>query len=575
MPKSKPTKTKPKDVFINDDFKTKIASLMPQKLDTSQCTLTTSFYHQVLHNSTRRQKSQDRLNTQFIHLANGRNFSDPVQAAGVLLEREYENTFLYDDTITSSIFIPPVFVSELYHKYASVLEYDILADIEETHTKLKTSRPNGFWLTEEFDRFFACFDGKNIMYGDLDNWLVAISCIHLIRSYGPLSIPGLDLPKYDSKISMLLFVQECADYLNICDPNHAFTKEFQSHKNKMKQWVNRTFKKKFELGEETDPVISWLFKLEPLGVSGDMVEHYLYDELKSVFGVGCRYGSDRFVVLYSMDIAIEDGKVDKHIMTEKEFDFLLVSVDHKLIVAIEAKRSIAASVFKQLKISQKIFEERFGDQLDDEWTFYPVVYIHQNSKLLDITSNHFIHPDTDMNQWMDNVLLDTHYSPVPSSSTPAATNIKQTRDFLKLMLFTLQLSQTKSTLDHADAPKGVIVESKWAQYITTAIEVVSTADNILFYSKNQLPIFKKSDPRNKKLILFGGYGTGKTFLMREKAEILASRDNEKVLFIFGTCYEQKSLLQLTLEERWRDAKYNNNITVLNKKDLLVRFIHIL
>ena len=55
-----------------------------------------------------------------------------------------------------------------------------------------------------------------------------------------------------------------------------------------------------------------------------------------------------------------------------------------------------------------------------------------------------------------------------------------------------------------------------AKYIEKAIEAVSTADNIIFYSIDQIPIFLNDDPRNKKVILFGGYGSEKTFPLRER-----------------------------------------------------------
>lgn len=42
------------------------------------------------------------------------------------------------------------------------------------------------------------------------------------------------------------------------------------------------------------------------------------------------------------------------------------------------------------------------------------------------------------------------------------------------------------------------------KYIEKAIEAVSTVDDIIFYSIDQIPIFLNDDPRNKRVILFEG-----------------------------------------------------------------------
>ena len=214
---------------------------------------------------------------------------------------------------------------------------------------------------------------------------------------------------------------------------------------------------------------------------------------------------------------------------------------------------------------QEIFEEGLGDQLDDEWTFYPALYVHKPHEQLKsmMISNHFIHQETDLEKWFQNVLDENAVKPREN-----LVSVEQLKNVLKIIVFTLQMS--KSSLEHVDkfikseAPVGTVVHSKWSNYTEKAIEAVSTADNIIFYSNDQLPIFLNNDPRNKKVILFGGYGSGKTFLLREKAEMLAVDHNEKVLFIFGIEYMKKTLLQLTLEQKWNDPKYNGNISLKHK-----------
>ena len=122
---------------------------------------------------------------------------------------------------------------------------------------------------------------------------------------------------------------------------------------------------------------------------------------------------------------------------------------------------------------------------------------------------------------------------------------------------------------HDKAPVGPITTSNWTTYITLAIEAVSTVNNIIFYSNNQIPIFLKDDSTYMKVWITGEYGSGKTLILREKAEILALK-GEKVLFIIGTRYDDKdALLQISLRERWKDKKYNGNIKVLNTNDFQV------
>ena len=141
-----------------EDFKKLIQSVKPCKLDTSKCTTITSFHHQILHNHERRQKSEERQKIQF-NLANGRLFSDPIEAAGILLEREYGKTFLFDVRFTDSVFIPPVFVSKLYKSDVSVLEYNVIDGIQKNIP--------GFWFTKELEPFLKKHIGGDITYGDL------------------------------------------------------------------------------------------------------------------------------------------------------------------------------------------------------------------------------------------------------------------------------------------------------------------------------------------------------------------------------------------------------------------------
>ena len=136
----------------------------------------------ILHNNQCRQKSEER---QMIQFNLGRLFSDPVEAAAILLEREYGRTFLFDDRFTDSVLIPPVFASKLYKSDVLVLEYNVIDGIEPARTTIKKNIPE-FWFTKELEAFLQKHIGIDITYGVYDTWMVKIKCIHLLREKIPL-----------------------------------------------------------------------------------------------------------------------------------------------------------------------------------------------------------------------------------------------------------------------------------------------------------------------------------------------------------------------------------------------------
>jgi len=114
-------------------------------------------------------------------------------------------------------------------------------------------------------------------------------------------------------------------------------------------------------------------------------------------------------------------------------------------------------------------------------------------------------------------------------------------------------------------PQGLIRSSNWTRYISQAIEHVSTSENIIFYSGRQLELFETSD-LNKLLVLFGAYGTGKSFMMQAKAEQLAlqlQNQTSSVREVHGVACEpiwyvlwqnKTLLLKLLLENKWKHLK---------------------
>ena len=100
------------------------------------------------------------------NLGNGMNFTDPIQAAEYLLEREYGDSFLFNDSKDEPIFIPPVFLSQEYSKKTkvSVLDYNVKEKILDTLEKVELPEN---WKTKEYK------DLLNMLNSGADNFKVA------------------------------------------------------------------------------------------------------------------------------------------------------------------------------------------------------------------------------------------------------------------------------------------------------------------------------------------------------------------------------------------------------------------
>ena len=69
-------------------------------------------------------------------------------------------------------------------------------------------------------------------------------------------------------------------------------------------------------------------------------------------------------------------------------------------------------------------------------------------------------------------------------------------------------------------------------YVSNAIDTLSTSSNIIFYTKKQLSVLSKN---YKKLVILAGFGTGKTFLLREKAIVLSKDSKYKGGVYYVVC----------------------------------------
>ena len=551
-------------------FKEFIQTLKPALLEQGKCTK--SFYRQIFQNiEGASDKAEVRQKKQF-NLGSSCKLSPPLEAANYLLGRDYKETFLFHASAKSSkehLFIPDEFVSKLYHKDVSYLSYDTEKHIRETEKNRSQNQPDD-WFTKELTAFLIK-NQDQISQTVYINWITKIKCLYLIRANLPSKaseIPVIDsihATKLEPFLEKVLnaIPTEVLDNPIITDLRVAtnFKKNFQR---KLNNWIKK-YLKQTPL-PENDPGMMWFFHLNMTEISGEMAERWLFEELKNALeDANDKDNIDKTVVLHASDIAID---VDSN-SQQQEFDFLLFVPNRKLIVGIEVKRAFNKKTkSNQLQKYYDILEERLSDQLGDGWTYFPVLCVFKptSDMLTDTRSNdHFIHSETDIKLWIQRVVMNSFPETLDYS-----ISLEQLRNVLKILVFVLQMSNSSipNADDNVNPPVGTIVESKWVKFVTEALKTISTKTNIIFYSNNQLPIFLNNGPEYQKVFLDGCYGSGKTFLLRQKCQELAVR-NEVCWYIFGTSHVKKTLLQIQLEEEW---KHFPNIRIINKRDIVVSII---
>ena len=500
-----------------EQLRKEILNLKPKSIDHTKCITRKSLYEQIVKTS---QDILSHQNTQF-NLGNGQIFKDPIQAAEYLLEREYGESFLYKQENKEAIFIPPEFVSNQYCKQSPNLEENIEENVKRSLQNLQEHSPE-FWFTKDLADFIhtpmiGTPEEERIDKEAFDNWILNVKVKYL--ALYDLGTENFTLPKTTSDNQ--IFIKECLKQIKLSKPDSELLKILKGKK--IRSQVKTLVEKKQPVNHQ----MKWFFDME-LSERGEFVERSLFEKL---IALKVDEVLEDLVVLRSAIFMTDVGN-KKH----QEFDFLIFSWSRKLIIGIEVKTQLTKRPFEQLNNYHSIFEERLGDQLGAGWTFYPAIYVDKDIFLLQ--NHHYISKDTNIKLWLESIM---NSFPRVQSQIPFVHPVEQLKKVLQIIVFTIYVSKK-------DRQKS-ITSSCWIDYVSDVIDSLSSSHNILFYSQKQHPVLTSCDPRYNKLIIHGGYGTGKSFLLQEKA-IMLSKDEKyrgSILYLVaweGLLYHER---RITLE----------------------------
>ena len=276
----------------------------------------------------------------------------------------------------------------------------------------------------------------------------------------------------------------------------------------------------------------------PSRAVGEIGERWLYEGLKSQ-----RQLLKDAVVLHTLEI--KAGK------TQQEHDFVIFFPNRRLIIGIEAKNKFSDknvdSAKKQLIKLQMFLKNQC--KLEG-WNFHPMIFTMVDTP--EHSLDHFITSDENS---FENRIRSIRDKYKELNIAEFKTEKDKLKSILGFLVFLMHVSKGKT---------GLIRTSNWADYVKECIENISTKENILFYTKQQLPIFESSEDY-RYLLLLGGYGTGKTFLKKEKIKQLLNETQEGNKKIWYVLLSDKAiLLKSSLENEWKKEIKEGRLEVVSK-----------
>ena len=138
---------------------------------------------------------------------------------------------------------------------------------------------------------------------------------------------------------------------------------------------------------------------------------------------------------------------------------------------------------------------------------------------------------------------------------------KKALQVIQMMLFNVHIKLPTTTSRSIDT-------------ITEVMGKISTVDNILFWTKDQINLM--SGIGNEFICFKSYYGSGKSILLRSKCEQEAEKNyvegnQKRCLYIVGGKMPTRkfTLLHMTLNEHWRNKDYRGNIQLMSVYELMV------
>ena len=261
------------------------------------------------------------------------------------------------------------------------------------------------------------------------------------------------------------------------------------------------------------------------------------------------------VVLHGAKIFQLDFTIKK---IDREKDFIIINYTRGTIIVIEVKTNLGAldsiqKSYDQLSNAKKILDSWFDTELDDSWTFIPLIFCKKTATGQNFCSKCLkyiirIEVNDKMSEKFEQVLGD-----IPAATT-AKDRLDQFKTICKYLIFAA--STTEAPVKH-NMPHLVTKEME---------KNAGTVENIKLWccwTPDQLSLM---NAESLDFVLFiGAYGVGKTLLLSTRAMKLVEYKENVIFIICKTGFDEgSSLLSLSLQHKFQKFKEFIEVRVMKK-----------